>query len=100
MKESVKIDADVLKKVRNESPKKGQTIGGFIETAIKHRLKPSFVVFDNSDKFIEYLESKKLKYKNNGHSTIVEVGEPIEFGIEWGIYKALNDPKYKKQLPI
>lgn len=96
MKENIKVDAAIADKVRKAAKKRGQTIGGFAESAIKQFITPRFVVFDNSHAFHEYLKGKNVKFEPNGHSTIVEVGEPVEFGVEWGIYKALNDPKYKK----
>lgn len=96
MKQNVKVDPSVVEKVKRASKKRGQTMGGFVESAIKQFITPEFVVFDNSDAFHSFLKTKNVKFKPNGHSTIVEVGEPIELGIEWGIYKALNDPKYKK----
>lgn len=94
MKDNVKIDRELLGKVRKESKKKEQTIGGYIELAVKQALSPQYGIWDNCDAFRKYLDDKKIKWRSGGHSTIViDVADPIKLGMEWGVYEHLNKPK-------
>ena len=97
MKETVKVDADLLGKVRRHTKKTKQTIGGFFEfTAAKEMDGPKFETHDNSDKFLEFLSSREIRHKCLGHTTVVmSVLDPIQLGVSFGIYKAQNDPAYK-----
>ena len=97
MKENVKLDGDLLDKIRKESKRRGQTIGGFIELSAKQTLTPQYFVRDNCDEFRKFLDENKVKWKSAELGTmIIGVFDPVDFGIKFGIYKALNDPKYKK----
>jgi hypothetical protein len=97
MKENVKIDGDLLTKVRKESKKRAQTIGGFIELATKQSITPQYFVRDNCDAFHKFLDDNKIKWKGAEHFTIVmDVHDPVDLGVRFGIYKAQNDPAYKK----
>lgn len=97
MKESIKIDGLIADKVRKEAKKRAQTIGGFLEQAAKQSITPQYIHFDNSNAFIEYLEKRGIKHKCLGHETVlIDIKDPVSIGMEWGIYKAQNDPHYKK----
>lgn len=97
MKENVKIDGYILDKVRKESKRKGQTLGGFIELAAKQAVTPQYYVRDNCDEFRKFLDENKVKWKGADHGTIVvSVFDPVDLGIKFGIHKAINDPTYKK----
>lgn len=93
---SVRIDVYLVKKMRAISKKKGRTIRWEIEEAITHSVSPKYNIGENSDALHAYLNSMGIKFKPNGGFTTVEVQDPVSFGIEWGIYKAKNDPAYKK----
>ncbi len=100
MKENVKIDKTLLSKVRARSKKIGMTMGGYVEMWLKHSFTPSYNLLDNSNAFHTWLDEKKIKYQQNGHFTTIETNDPIGIGMEWGIYKRENDPKYRKQPPF
>lgn len=98
MKENTKVDGDILEKVRKECVKRGQTIGGFMELAAKQSLSPKYFVHDNSDAFRKFLDDNSIKWRASEHSTEVHnIFSPVDLGIKFGIYKAQNDPAYKKQ---
>lgn len=94
--ESVKVDAKVVSKVRSHVEKTKQTIGGFFALSIRQTLSPQYAVRDNSDAFRKYLDDKGIKYKQADHFTILmDIHDPVGFGVDWGMYKLQNAPQYK-----
>lgn len=99
MKESVKINATLLGKVRKEAKKRGQTIGGFLEVAALQSISPMYNHLDNSQEFEKFLKKEGIAYSNNGHfTTLIGTHDPVGIGVKFGIYKALNDPAYKAKV--
>lgn len=97
MKESVKIESAIVNKVRKAAKKNGQTMSGYLEKAAQQALCPQYAVFDNSHAFIKYLDEKGIEHIPGGHTTIlVNLPDPVSFGIEWGVYKYQNSPYYEK----
>jgi hypothetical protein len=97
MKESVKINSTLLGKVRREAKKRGQTISGFLEVAALQSIAPLYNHHDNSTEFEKFLEREGIKYSpNGGFTTLIGCHDPIGVGVKFGIYKAQNDPAYKK----
>lgn len=97
MKENIKVDSDLLGKVRKKVKKTGQTISGFFEIAAVEALYPSYEAPLNSDKFREYLDAKGIKWKSNGSfTTVFDVNNPIGLGMDWAIYERENNPKYRQ----
>lgn len=97
MKENIKIDSDLLGKVRKRVKKTGQTISGFFEIAAVNTLYPSYDAPLNSDKFTEFLTAKGIKWKLNGSfTTVFDVNNPIGLGMEWAVYERENNPVYRK----
>lgn len=96
MKESVKIDADIVEGVRKKIKKTRQTIGGYFEmVTLKSLAKVSFDVGDNSDAFLAYLDSRGVRYKPNGSFTTVWYDNPFSLGEDWGIYQYQHSPLFK-----
>lgn len=96
MKESVKINATLLGKVRKEAKKRGQTISGFLEVAALQSMSPLYNYGDNCDEFHAFLTREGIKYSPNGSfTTLIGANDPIGIGVKWGMYKRENDPKYK-----
>ena len=94
MKESVKIDAALVDKVRRRVKKTKQTIGGFFEAAAESSLVIKTSTPDNCDAFENFLTERGITWKNNGHyTTIFGVSDPIGLGVEYGEYRAKHKPE-------
>ena len=89
MKESVKIDAKIVSKMRKAAKSGRHTIGGLFEWAAMRMLEPSFNIRDSLE-IREFLDAKKIHYTFGEIGTsvqgvlIVKSSDAFDIGKEFG----------------
>lgn len=97
-KTSIKVDAKIVKRVKKYVNNTKLTIGDYFEDAATMQLSPRCPVHDNSVAFRGWLKKEGVAFEERDHfTTITGIHELFQLGVKFGIYKALNDPAFKKK---